>query len=113
MEEWLAEQQRSSGDGVEPIEELLGRSVSDLSSFLGRYQSCGAFKRMAWDPAQEYMLQPPHYPESQWAHLKQNGFEGAFLEYTPGTPIFKEWDLLAGLLGSVIKGGRQVATSRL
>ena len=93
--------------------DLLTRNMAELSQYLGRFQSVGNFRHMSWPVDGEETLQLPHYRPNQWQHLKDHGFAGSFVEYSLGGPIFKEWELLAGLLGSVVRGGRAVADSRL
>ena len=113
MELHLAEQQRTAGATVEPLEQLLERGMSELSEFLGRFTSVGVFRHFDWTEDGVEMLQPPHFGPAQYAHLRMYGFEGSIVEYSPGDPIFNQWELLAGLLGNVVRGGRLAASSRL
>ena len=113
MEAWLQEQQRAGGEKVEALDTLLDRSQAELSAFLGKLNSVGAFRHFDWSEDGVEMLQPRHFGPEQYAHIKAGGFEGAFVEYTPGDPIFDQWELLAGLLGGVVRGGRAVVDSRL
>ena len=64
MEAWLQEQQRTSGETVEALDTLLDRSQAELSAFLGKFNSVGAFRHFDWSEEGVEMLQPPTSDQS-------------------------------------------------
>ena len=68
------------------------------------------FALLPWRPQVEWRLDARTYPQEMYAHLKQSGIWGSFMDLqSPDFRIFEEVPELISLLGQSLAGGRVVS----
>jgi hypothetical protein len=113
---WLNKQAEIHARDIKTEEDLdnfTRKSVVSLSDLLERVAVPVTFEKLEWNPAIEHMLHEYTFPESQWRHLKENGFWGSKLNVNPDKAkeeVFDNWPELIGLMANILVAGTRYAS---
>ena len=80
------------------LEDYVQRKPQDLMLLLNNYVRPSHFQNFRLDVAScEAMVGP----DWDWSHLLKTGYDGCVLTHMLGTPIFSQWEELAGLIANL------------
>lgn len=105
VEEYLAAQMEITYANLRSTKDLKDwRSdcTTKLSDLLERYSAPAVFRKFEWDHSLDYITEnSPGFHPSQYTRLQKEGFHGAIFSYKEGCEVFRDWDLLAGIMAGI------------
>jgi hypothetical protein len=94
----------------EDVSVFATRNLREIDRILKKSARTHLFKQLQWKQEVEDKLDVARFPRANWAHLKESGFQGNFLNLKdPELEPFENRDELIALFANILSLGRQLA----
>ena len=112
---WLRQQMENRAQQVNMLTEenivaFLERNVKAIDEIARLHGVPGQFSLLRMSAETVGRIDTGKYPLENWAHLRDNGFFGAFmnLQADPPPQVFQDWDILISYFGNALAAGRRL-----